>query len=132
MKIRPYVLAAIVILASLGFNALESKAAESKVPGYLAALMGEVKPEGDIILEVGAMPSPPPSRRQIIDADKGAVCLQCHRMPYPVAPQKSKKEGEKPLSSVHCPGHSCRGSEAADPYEKSSRKQSRRWVEPGW
>jgi hypothetical protein len=99
MKIRSYILVATSIFVSLALNPLESRAAESRnIPDYL---LGEkFKPEGDIILEVGALPAPPPSRRQIIDADKGEACLQCHHMSYPVAPQKPEKEGEKPLSSI--------------------------------
>ncbi|MDH7500786.1 MAG: hypothetical protein QHH30_10455, partial [candidate division NC10 bacterium] len=53
-----------------------------------------------IILEVGVVPSPTPSRRQIIDADKGASCLVCHRMPYPTAPQKPTQSGQPALSSI--------------------------------
>ena len=76
MKIRSHILVAISILISLTLNPLEAVATERRtVPGYLAAIMAKVKPEGDIVLEVGALPSPPPSRRQIIDADKGEVCL---------------------------------------------------------
>ena len=59
-----------------------------------------LKGKGDVILEVGAIPSPPPSRRQIIDADKGNACLQCHHMPYPIAPQTPKKPGQMTLSSI--------------------------------
>jgi Tol biopolymer transport system component len=66
---------------------------------YLAEV-GIKMPKGDVILEVGAMPTPSPSRRQIIDADKGAACLQCHNMPYPIAPQKPEKPGEEILSSI--------------------------------
>jgi len=45
------------------------------------------------------MPVPFPSRRQIIDADKGTACLQCHRMPYPTAPQRGL--GPSSIPTVH-------------------------------
>ena len=67
------------------------------------AARARLKDRGDVILAVGDVPSPPPSRRQIIDADKGAACLQCHHMPYPIAPQKPQKPGEEPLSSIQVP-----------------------------
>jgi hypothetical protein len=60
------------------------------------AARAKLKNRGDVILTVGEVPSPPPSRRQIIDADKGAACLQCHHMPYPIAPQEPQKPGEEP------------------------------------
>jgi hypothetical protein len=74
-------------------------------PPTTEAYLGEIGQEkleamGDAVLEVGVIPSPPPSRRQIIDADKGKACLQCHHMPYPIAPQKPEKPGEEPLSAI--------------------------------
>ena len=54
----------------------------------------------DTIVEVGTKPVPLPSRRQIIDADKGSSCLLCHRMPYPTAPQKPSPSGGEALSSI--------------------------------
>jgi dipeptidyl aminopeptidase/acylaminoacyl peptidase len=64
------------------------------------AALERLKGKGDVILEVGAIPSPTPSRRQIIDADKGNACLECHHMPYPIAPQEPKKPGQVTLSSI--------------------------------
>lgn len=96
MKTHRYIPIVILILGFLTVNPLETEAASR----YLEAAMEALKPMGGVILEVGVLPSPPPSRRQIIDADKGEACLQCHHMSYPVAPQKPEKAGEKALSSI--------------------------------
>jgi dipeptidyl aminopeptidase/acylaminoacyl peptidase len=84
----------VLILGFIGLSALECSA-------YLEEILAAKRaPRLDAVLEVGTMPSPLPSRRQIIDADKGASCLLCHRMPYPTAPQKPSKPGETVLSSI--------------------------------
>ena len=49
-------------------------------------------PMAEPLLEVNRLPTPFPSRRQIIDADKGSSCLKCHRMPYPTAPPMGAAE----------------------------------------
>ena len=58
------------------------------------------EPMEEPLLEVGALPDFFPSRRQIIDADKGGSCLVCHRMPYPTAPKKAVEHGKMALPSV--------------------------------
>jgi len=57
-------------------------------------------PDLNAVPEVGAMPYPLPSRRQIIDADKGASCLLCHRLPYPTASRSTKKSEGEFLTSI--------------------------------
>ncbi|MBW1768307.1 MAG: PD40 domain-containing protein, partial [Deltaproteobacteria bacterium] len=93
MKIQHYILMLAIVLCFLVLSPLESGA---------YPFLKEVGKGGgaDTVLEVGAMPALTPSRRQFRDADKGDVCLKCHRMPYPTAPQMPKKRGDKPLSSI--------------------------------
>jgi dipeptidyl aminopeptidase/acylaminoacyl peptidase len=90
IRLSAFVVALLILIpsVSLGYPFLDE------------AARARLKDRGDVILAVGDVPSPPPSRRQIIDADKGAACLQCHHMPYPIAPQKPEKRGEEPLSSI--------------------------------
>jgi len=55
----------------------------------------------DTISEVGTLPMPLPSRlRVVIDAGKGVVCLQCHRIPYPNIPKNPDGSKDPALSSI--------------------------------
>jgi WD40 repeat protein len=101
MKRQRHIIMPILIICSLAFSHLAFAGiyAPMRLPGAKASIvMGE--PMVEPLLEVGVMPVPSPSRRQIIDADKGDVCLQCHRMPYPTAPKTAPELGEVALSSI--------------------------------
>ena len=93
MKNRHYIPILFFIISFLALSPLESGA----YPFLKEVGKGG---KGEAVLKWGEMPVPTPSRRQIIDADKGRACLQCHHMPYPIAPQKAEKPGEEPLSSI--------------------------------
>jgi len=94
----------IFIACYLALCPLESGAGTMEEYGFVVPI--PKKSQGmkrfDIVplLETGTLPFPRPSRRQIIDADKGQGCLVCHRLPYPTAPQKQTKPGEEVLSSM--------------------------------
>lgn len=101
MKRQRHITLLIFIICLLAFSHLASAGiyAPMRVGGGKASIvMGE--PMKEPLLEVDVMPVPSPSRRQIIDADKGDVCLQCHRMPYPTAPKTAPELGEMALSSI--------------------------------
>ena len=87
------VILTLLTLVSLSSAAYQKRETEPKKESKEAAKV-------DLVLPAGSVPVPLPSRRQIIDADKGTSCLLCHRMPYPTAPQKPAQLGEQVLSSI--------------------------------
>ena len=95
MKNNPYAFMSILVLCLLALMPIRSEAYLDMVLGK-----GSVGAGKDVVLRIGAMPTPFPSRRQVIDADKGKVCLQCHRIPYPTAPQGPQKPGGEIISSI--------------------------------
>jgi hypothetical protein len=58
-------------------------------------------PVGGPILEVGELLEPLPSRlRVVIQPNKGDVCFQCHKIPYPHAATEPPKPWETKVSST--------------------------------
>ncbi len=96
MKNQPLFIIPILIACFIAFSPFESEA------GMYEQLFADIEPENnyaEALLEVGAQPFPPPSRRQVRDA-KGEVCLMCHRLPYPTSHKKDKRTGKMVLSSI--------------------------------
>jgi len=104
MKSQGYILIVILIIGSLALYPLESWAGTADEYVFVVPVpkKSQEMKTFDVVplLEIGDLPFPRPSRRQIIDADKGPSCLACHRLPYPTAPQKPAKPGEEVLSSI--------------------------------
>ncbi len=95
---------ATLIALILGFVALDHAAAKKKkvfVPGYLGkAVEMEVIVEG-LVSEMGELPTLLPSRlRVVIQPNKGEVCFQCHKIPYPTAPTEPPQSWQTKLSPI--------------------------------
>ncbi|MDH7499306.1 MAG: hypothetical protein QHH30_02865 [candidate division NC10 bacterium] len=95
-----------VVLSFLfvGFLAPEDAVARKKkilVPGYHSKAVEMEVQVGGPVLELGELPSPLPSRlRVVIQPNKGDVCFQCHKIPYPTAPVQPARPGEATVSSI--------------------------------
>lgn len=132
MKSQGYILIVILIIGSLVLYPLESGAGTMDDYVFVVPIpkKSQEMKRFDVVplLEIGDLPFPRPSRRQIIDADKGPSCLACHRLPYPTAPQKPAKP-RRGRTFFH-PEYAPRRMAPSDPKrEKSSREG--RWMEPG-
>ncbi len=103
MRIQHYGFWVIVVVASLAIGpskCLSQDIIYDRIRAGKSQSESEEQIEVVPVLEVGALPFPRPSRRQIIDADKGEGCLACHRLPYPTAPQKPEKPRKQAVSPI--------------------------------